>query len=338
MLDIHVQPPSVDARDPPTIEILEAGTGHGALTLYLARAVHAANVHVTRDSSQVDEANIEDYPIDSSIEDNVAHDLDELGSPRTRSHRDGKSVGRLSEEWKDNRRAVVHTVDVSATHSKAAREIVQGFRQGMYARNVEFHVGDVSEWISEQEEARALRFSDTAEKTFLSHAILDMPSSDQHIEKVSSVLHVDGILMLFNPNISQIMRAVNVVGEKKLPLALSDVLELGPSMTGGRAWDVRRVRPRALVKAEKARADSGKDMEDMESAVKVSSLEPATSHATEEQSLVRTSEINKTAVSKTTGGGWEMICRPMVGERLVGGGFLGVWRRLKPDKDRFKKE
>ena len=333
LLDIHVQPPTVHSQDLPTLEILEAGTGHGALTLYLARAVHAANAHITRDSGQVNEANIENHPIDPYVEDDVARDLNESGNPRSRSHRDAKSFEGLSEEEKASRKAIVHTIDISAPHSKAAKKIVQGFRQGMYARNVEFHVGDVSDWISEQQEARASQFSGTTENAFLSHAILDMPASDQHMEKVSSVLHVDGVLMLFNPNLGQIMRAVNVVREKKLPLTLSSVLELGPSMTGGRAWDVRAVRPRALVKAEKARSESGGNMED---AVEVSSVEPTTKHALEEQSLVRTSERDKTEVPKQNGRGWETICRPMVGERIVGGGFLGVWKRMKPDTDRFK--
>ena len=276
---------------------------------------------------------MEDCPTDPYVGDDIARDLSEPGNPRSRSHRGAESVESLSEEGKDNRKAIVHTIDISDTHSQAAKKIVQGFRQGMYARNVEFHVGDVSDWIKEQQESRALNCSGPTEKTFLSHAILDMPAPDQHIEKVSSVLHVDGILMLFNPSITQIVRAVNVVGEKKLPLVLSSVLELGPSVTGGRAWDVRAVRPRALVKAEMARSDSG---ENMENTVEEPSVEPTTKHAMEEQSLIRTSERDKKGVPKQKGSGWEMICRPMVGERIVGGGFLGVWRRMKPDSERFK--
>ena len=26
--------------------------------------------------------------------------------------------------------------------------------------------------------------------------------------------------------------------------------------------------------------------------------------------------------------GWEMVCRPKVGIRISGGGFVGVWRRM----------
>ena len=27
---------------------------------------------------------------------------------------------------------------------------------------------------------------------------------------------------------------------------------------------------------------------------------------------------------------WAMVCRPKVGEMVVGGGFLGLWRRMEP--------
>ena len=44
LLDIHVEPAtSVGPTDSRRLEILEAGTGHGSLTLHLARSIHAAN-------------------------------------------------------------------------------------------------------------------------------------------------------------------------------------------------------------------------------------------------------------------------------------------------------
>lgn len=57
LLDIHVEPPSVE-NDPertgaPSFEILEAGTGHGSLTLQLARAIAAANPPATSDIKPV---------------------------------------------------------------------------------------------------------------------------------------------------------------------------------------------------------------------------------------------------------------------------------------------
>ena len=50
LLDIHASP-LTSYPGPPLLEILEAGTGHGGLTLYLAKAIHAANALRPRSDS-----------------------------------------------------------------------------------------------------------------------------------------------------------------------------------------------------------------------------------------------------------------------------------------------
>src|SRR4051812_9042450 len=42
LLNLHVSPP--ESPDEPPVEVLEAGTGHGSLTLSIARQLYAANV------------------------------------------------------------------------------------------------------------------------------------------------------------------------------------------------------------------------------------------------------------------------------------------------------
>jgi tRNA (adenine57-N1/adenine58-N1)-methyltransferase len=201
LLDIHVDTPSDPLRTEPPLEILEAGTGHGALTLHLSRAIHAANPPQPRASPIVQDEDSEDVVY---LGESMA-DLDHTASA----------------SWKDNRRAIVHTLDISSKHSKHAKKIVEGFRGGMYAGNIDFHVGDVSEWIAEQKANRM------TEEPFLTHVFLDLPNADQHLTNVAPSLHVNGMLAVFNPSITQIADCVEAIREQKMPYLLDQVIELG---------------------------------------------------------------------------------------------------------------
>lgn len=216
---------------------------------------------------------------------------------------------------RDQRGAVIHTVDVSRTRSESARQMIKGFRHGMYSDAIEFHVGEVSEWIETQFIER-----DSERSPFLSHVILDLPSTSGNVETAASALKVNGSLVAFNPSITQIMSIVSVIKEKFLPLQLERVIELGQNMTGGREWDVRAVKPRAITRAQNEVASHTTESEDMAHA-------PATSDN-------RLFDVESTETDRQAGGesktlsiedkSWEMVCRPKVGERVVGGGFLGV--------------
>ena len=254
------------------LEILEAGTGHGALTLYLARAIHAANPQA------------------------------------------------LSEFKGSQRGAVVHSLDISSRHSEHAKKIVEGFRRGMYSKDVEFHVGDASGWIDQQISTREQEGRSSKEKTFLSQVILDLPSSHIHIEKAAAALHTNANLVVFNPNVTQISACVQLVKQKRLPLHLERILELGPAMTGGREWDVRMVRPRALVKEESMKkiSDAVKIMDKIS---KEGLLEGTPSSKTRDEEQAQSSVEDDTE--------WAMVCRPKPWGRTVGGGFLAVWKKMK---------
>lgn len=251
----------------PSLEILEAGTGHGALTLHLARAIHAAN------------------PPASSQDEDL------------------------------QRNALIHTLDISSKHSGHGRKIVEGFRRGMYAKDVKFHVGDVSKWIDQQQEHR-----DATNKTFLSHVILDLPSSHSHIEKAAFVLRADGNLLVFNPNVTQVGACVELIRKKRLPLQLERILELGPAVTGGREWDVRLVKPRAMVDAE-----NEKKLADV-----VTIAEKTSEKALLEGVLLaKTRDEEQAQASEEDDTGWEMVCRPKAWGRTIGGGFLAVWKKKR---------
>lgn len=285
LLDIHVDTPSDPIRSEPPLEILEAGTGHGALTLHLSRAIHAANPPRPRT-----------LPIANEQEPEDAVYL-------------GESMADLQDTavqtWRENRRAIVHTLDISDKHSKHAKKIVQGFRGGMYASNVDFHVGDVSDWIGQQKAARKTT------EPFLTHVFLDLPNADQHLANVAPVLHVNGVLAVFNPSITQITQCVEMIREEKMPYLLDQVIELGAATI--REWDVRAVQPRATIKKMEARTASD------------SPSDEATNQLTDQ--VARDDELAQNLAQAEKK--WAMVCRPKVGQLVVGGGFLGLWRRME---------
>jgi tRNA (adenine57-N1/adenine58-N1)-methyltransferase len=246
--------------------------------LHLSRAIHAANPPIPRAAPILDAEEPEDAVyLGESME-----DMDQTAA----------------EIWKGNRRAILHTLDISSKHSKHAKKIVEGFRDGIYAGNVDYHVGDVSDWIANQKAARK------TEEPFLSHVFLDLPNANHHLTNVAPALHVNGLLGVFNPSITQIAECVEAIREQKMPYLLEQVVELGASTI--REWDVRAVRPRASTKAP-----------------------PSTGEAidTIEGQAARDDELAKDLAQ--TEEKWAMICRPKAGQQVVGGGFLGLWRRME---------
>ena len=211
------------------------------------------------------------------------------------------------EAWRASRRAILHTLDISSKHSKHARKIVQGFRRGMYAGNVDFHVGDVSAWVAQQQTSRQTKVS------FLTHILLDLPNANLHLANVAPALNVNGTLAVFNPNITQIVDCVETVRKHKLPYLLDQVIELGASTI--REWEVRAVRPRASPM--KADEDEVSEFS--------SGGEPIDSVARQE---ARDDELAQELAKNEEK--WATVCRPSPGKQVVGGGFLAVWRKMEP--------
>ena len=304
---------------------MEAGTGHGALTLHLARAIHGANPSILPEA--LTELTTELYgkaPPESDDRAELGNGKAVTSSLSSSDEDVNESSGSVVAVFRKSRRAIIHTVDIKATHSQWARQVVRGFRRGLYAGDVDFHVADVNEWISTQLAARKAFLTQDMEAPFLSHIILDAPDSQKLIAKAAEALLTGGTLVLFCPSISQIMTAVKTVKAEKLPLVLDKVLETGSGMTGGKEWDVRAVKPRSLSRAEAARVlePFTEEIADHNS-VAIASLD------IEDQSKESAPNIPDDCGTKTEDAGWEMICRPKVGERLIGGGFLGVWKKMK---------
>jgi len=140
---------------------------------------------------------------------------------------------------------------------------------------------------------------------FLSHVILDMPSAHQRIPHVAPVLRRDGILAVFMPSVTQIGDCVQLIRQQRLPFVMDRVVELGMGISSGRFWDVR-------MAVKKSRADPSTWTRDTDS--EASDEEESQSESAESESE------NDDSV---------LVCRPKVGLKVAGGGFVGFWRRIE---------
>jgi tRNA (adenine57-N1/adenine58-N1)-methyltransferase catalytic subunit len=309
------------------------GTGQGSLTLHIARAIHALN---------------------------------------------GVAPETTGENGRDTRRAILHTTDISAKHSVHAEKVIQGFRHGLYARNVDFHVGPldwffgkmreskkgsqdpnaasadtsnpesstepladraisepelesspstpsevgISPTTPDSEETHDLTSTFTPTTTgddlppFLAHAIVDTPGSHAHIPIITPHLLPAGKLVIFNPSITQIADCAELIKRLRLPLDCETVLELGQGISGGREWNVRAVMPRYDERALKSPKGNNRTVIESEGESEGESESDGLSDLEAETPAKKSKEQD-----------FVMVCRPKVGNLVVGGGFVGVWRK-----------
>ncbi|TAQ89098.1 hypothetical protein B7494_g2597 [Chlorociboria aeruginascens] len=324
LLDLH---PTVPSEGDPVkgdrLEIFEAGTGHGALTLHLARAIHGANRKAPRtpppekgDKSS-EGGEILKRPR-RGIFRKLATVFQGFFTPNFLPDPTGKQAVAEREAydaWRSKRRAVIHSLDSSLKHSAHAQQTVKNFRHGIYYPHIDFHIGSIDDYLS-------TRLSQNREP-FLDHAILDLPGTHKYMDIVSKALKPDGTLITFCPSITQINSGVLLVKDKRLPFLIESVLEIGAGIgVGGREWDVRPVKPRALLRAEQEARKLNAE------GAKVSEEE---GESTEGEATGRSeqSEEDTSESSISEDSGWEMVCRPKVGMRTTGGGFIAVWRRME---------
>ena len=189
------------------------------------------------------------------------------------------------ESYRRNRRIVLHTLDRNEKHASQAYKFVRDFRRAQYLPSIDFHTNTtISTFFSSR---------DSPSTPFLSRAILDLPSAQDHASPVISSLLPSGLLVLFAPSISQIAefqewcigRSLRL--ERVLELPTTGVSDTMPDGSGGRLWDVKVVKPRG------DEAEDGK--------------------------MVR-------------------VMRPKVGDRVAGGGFVAVFRKLGAEAETGQEE
>ncbi|KAK1526175.1 tRNA (Adenine-N(1)-)-methyltransferase [Colletotrichum costaricense] len=287
-LPVPGEDPDFDAGPP--VEIFEAGTGMGALTLHLARAIHGANPPLPprlRDAlctapyarntlrKEVASDEVAEEEGEKEVHKAVPHALD-IEDPE---------LAALYKEHLSSRRAILHTLDVNPTSSRRAHGLVRHFKRGLYLSDVDFHVCTIRSYL-------ASRLAQNGGEAFLSHVILDLPASQDYAELAVKALQPDGKVVIFFPSITQILDFVVWAKDTEQPLVQDRVVELQTSTsgddmfqdgTGGRNWDVKVVNIRkAIERGETGAAARG------------------------------------------------IVCRPKVGSRVVGGGFVAVFTKLPP--------
>lgn len=147
-------------------------------------------------------------------------------------------------------------------------------------------------------------------------------------------MHVDGILAVFVPSITQIGDCLRVINEQRLPFALEKAVELGTGISSGRLWDVRYVTKRtssndAGVVERRHQVAKNKDQEKGEVEDEQEEDETSANEAPSDPGVEEKAETEQQP--RDTAGEEVMVCRPKVGVRIVGGGFVGIWRRIRRD-------
>jgi tRNA (adenine57-N1/adenine58-N1)-methyltransferase len=182
----------------------------------------------------------------------------------------------------------------------------------MYAPHIDFHVGGIENYLQS-------RLASNGHQPFLSRAILDLPSTHLYLGIVGEALNPFGKLVTWNPSITQTIKCLQVVEEQDLPFVLETVLEVG-SGSGGREWDVRSVLPRAIQ-------NSVTSVSEVLEVLEGASEEASGDEVGNAEVVQATNTPDFEPTHSKSSSGWETICRPKVGLKVEGGGFIGLWRR-----------
>lgn len=233
-----------------------------------------------------------------------------------------ENLSRAWKDWIEARRAVVHSVDASADTSRhAEKKVVAGFRRGLYLPHIDFHIGRVDDWLQQQQANRI-------QQRFLSYVFLDMPSCHLSMRAVTQAMKNEALIAVFVPSITQIGDCIQEIRSSALPLVMEKVLELGNGISNGRYWDVRLAHKKAHDPAEtRSVADAAEVydragvglQEEGKADIVTERLDHGEDKSDKKQAGVSSGHIGESQPV--------MVCRPKVGEMVVGGGFVGVWRR-----------
>lgn len=315
-LDIHPIPYEDRAvsedRSPPSLQILEAGTGHGSLTLHVARAIAAANPHLPH------------------LELPQLHPVDPQRTELAEKREAQNTLLEAWSQWKGKRRAVLHTVEKVVANRYHAEKIVRGFRRALYWPHVDFYAGDVKDWIQEQFKLRrASKWNSLSrtEDSFLDYVLLDMPGVHKQLEHVHPAMRDGAKLVVFVPSVTQIGDCARVIQEGSLPFVMEKVLELGEGISSGRRWDVRMVMPRRHKDSTKPATTASAVESDSEN----EKLAGAGIKDGEDTSSQDSADATSLPIPDEQQDEPVMVCRPLVGERTFGGGFIALFRKTSPE-------
>ncbi|KAF3131413.1 hypothetical protein TWF703_007687 [Orbilia oligospora] len=280
-LDLHVSA-EVDPENGP-LEVLEAGTGHGSLTLHLARALYAG--HLGKENP---------VSILHSVEkDRKVHEAAmKLLKGFRRGIYDGPGVKFYNDDVEAWLRARLPSPEASEVPA----------------------VESTSEESTTQETSLTDQLATgSAKPSRLSACVLDLPEIRPLLPLLQENMHLGAILGYWAPSITQISAVVEHVKLNRLPFLVEKVLEFGNGVggAGARVWDVRPALVRSRVKANKSHksASSQRSSEDGETETTANedavAKEDQTKRATTEWEMVCRPKTGE----RTVGGGFYLIMR-----------------------------
>ncbi|KAF3901635.1 hypothetical protein ABW21_db0206658 [Orbilia brochopaga] len=322
-LDLHVSPEADPVNGP--LEILEAGTGHGSLTLHLARAIFAG--YLGKEKPAV---------ILHSVESNPPYSI--CAQQMFGNFRRGQYVGSgvkfyvdSVEKWLRNelktRNQARQTHDPTPVTPAAPEEKANA----EHGHELDQHTNTSSSDETGSSTPSALPSS--KDLPFLSACVLDLPDPRPILPLLTRAMRLDAVIGYWAPSITQIVSVVEHIRIQKLPFFVDKVLEFsnGAGASGARPWDVRVAKVRSRVRAREAAA---------------SPLLKTPSGNFHERFLMAGTEAKETDLlraafsgtpvplptmeedSKEDPSDFEVVCRPKVGERTQGGGFYLMLRRV----------
>lgn len=228
LADLHLhypEPPSEEGGKITPLQFLEAGTGHGSLTLAISKALHPANA-------------LAYYAKDPNLRGAVLHSIDCNSSHSITGKRTVK--GFRKGMYFDN-------VEFSVAENPSA-----------WIKSEEGKIWMDRELVSKRENPE---LEDTDEpNSFLSGIFLDMPNYHEEMIKLSPYLKTGGFIIVFCPSITQIIDAIDAIAEENEKLAKLEVprslhlehertIQLLDGAGGGlKEWDTRRAMIRATGK------------------------------------------------------------------------------------------
>ncbi|KAI0461226.1 hypothetical protein LJB42_001243 [Komagataella kurtzmanii] len=211
LADLNVDYPELERKqngeyclkDEP-LQFLECGTGHGSLTLAIAKAIHSGNCY---------------------------KNLNGLGSSRLLGavlHSIDKNPNHLATGQKNlkNYQRAMYEDDVQFCLADSPIHWLQS--------------PSTKEWIKNSSKNNDPVYDHSS--SFLSGIFLDMPDPEAQFKDLSIHLKVDHALIIFCPSVTQILNAVQTVHhDRSIKLAFSRCIEFEPCTSGGslREWDVR---------------------------------------------------------------------------------------------------
>ncbi|KAK6355242.1 hypothetical protein TWF696_004355 [Orbilia brochopaga] len=321
-LDIHVSP-EVDPVNGP-LEILEAGTGHGSLTLHLARAIFAGYAGKDQPAAIV-----------HSVEHNELYSrcAQEMFSKFRRGQYTGSGVKfyvNTVETWLRNeiktRKQARQTHNPTADTPAAVEEEANSESEDQPGQ-------DTNTTSSDETGSSAPKASaHSKDLPFLSACVLDLPDPRPILPLLMRALRLDAVLGYWAPSITQVVNVVEHIRIRKLPFFVDKVLEFsnGAGASGARLWDVRVAKVRSRERGREAASPLSKVP-----SADFSERFLVKGDKAKDPKIPGEASATEAPASPTTGKGseedlsdFEVVCRPKVGEKTQGGGFYLVLRRV----------